>query len=245
MQAFTAWKICVLAWEDTDPEAKTITVSRNLTPQGLFTPPKTEAGNRAISMIDAAAKILRNQRELTRMYPQTPFTFHTREYGERIEDQKTFVFNASLDSVNGRSGAYYSAESLGQTGNSALRRAGLRHRKAYQSRHTFACQALSAGVYPNDVAAQRGHSDAQMVYQVYGSWMKENDEAQRSLLNEKLNEFVPSLPCTKIPSSQPPRSLLRSARYASAPSPGLFYVIFLNLLRIYVCSLNISAYQIA
>jgi len=42
-----------------------------------------------------------------------------------------------------------------------------------------------------------GHANAQMVYQVYGSWMKENDEAQRSLLNEKLNEFVPSLPHTK------------------------------------------------
>jgi integrase len=38
-----------------------------------------------------------------------------------------------------------------------------------------------------------GHANAQMVYQVYGSWMKENDEAQRSLLNEKLNDFVPSL----------------------------------------------------
>jgi len=38
-------------------------------------------------MIDAAAEVLRDQRELTRMYPQTPFTFHTREYGERIEKQ--------------------------------------------------------------------------------------------------------------------------------------------------------------
>ncbi len=93
--------------------------------------PKTEAGNRVISMIDAAAEVLRDQRELTRMYPQTPFTFHTREYGERIEDQKTFAFNASLDSVNGRSGAYYSTESPGQIWNSALRRAGLRYRKAY------------------------------------------------------------------------------------------------------------------
>jgi integrase len=42
-----------------------------------------------------------------------------------------------------------------------------------------------------------GHVNAQMVYQVYGSWMKENDEAQRSLLNEKLNDFVPSLPHIK------------------------------------------------
>lgn len=41
-----------------------------------------------------------------------------------------------------------------------------------------------------------GHANAQRVYQVYGSWMKENDEAQRSLRNGKLNEFVPSMPHT-------------------------------------------------
>ncbi len=52
--------ICALAWEDVDLEAKKLTVSRNLTPQGLFTPPKTEAGNRVICLIDAAVDILRD-----------------------------------------------------------------------------------------------------------------------------------------------------------------------------------------
>ena len=153
-------EICTLACKDIDLEAKTITVLRNLTPQGLFTPPKTEAGNRVIGMIDAAAEVLRDQRELTRMYPQTLFIFHTREYGERLEEQKIFVFDASLDSVNGRSAAYYSTKSPGQIWNSPLRRAGLRHRKAYQSRHTFACWALSAGANPNYVIAQMDHLDA-------------------------------------------------------------------------------------
>ena len=183
-------EICALAWEDIDLDAKTITVSRNLTPQGLFTPPKTEAGNRVICMIDAAVEVLRDQRELTRMYPPPSFAFHTREYGERIDDQKTFVFNASIDSVNGRAGNYYSADSLGQIWNSALRRAGLRHRKAYQSRHSFACWALSAGANPNYVAAQMGHSDAQMVYRVYGAWMSENNTDQLSLINTKMNDLV-------------------------------------------------------
>jgi integrase len=52
-------KMCALAWEDIDLEAKKLTVSRNLTPQGVFTPPKTEAGNRAICLMDAAVDILR------------------------------------------------------------------------------------------------------------------------------------------------------------------------------------------
>ncbi|MDU5780275.1 MAG: site-specific integrase [Pantoea sp.] len=81
-------EICALAWEDIDLEAKTITVSRNLTPQGLFTPPKTEAGNRVINMLYAAAEVLRDQRELTRMYPQTPFTFHTRDLVSESRSRK-------------------------------------------------------------------------------------------------------------------------------------------------------------
>ena len=182
--------ICALAWEDVDLEAKKLTVSRNLTPQGLFTPPKTEAGNRVICLIDAAVDILRDQRELTRMYPQTSFNFHTREYGGRIEEQKTFVFNPSVNAVNGRSGAYYSTESLGQIWTSALRRAGLRHRKAYQSRHTFACWALSAGANPNYVASQMGHSDAQRVYRVYGAWISEHNTDQLSLINTKMSDLV-------------------------------------------------------
>ncbi len=87
--------------------------------------------------------------------------------------------------------------SIPQTWRSAIRRAGITYRKPYQSRHTYACWSLSAGANPNFIATQMGHANAQMVYQVYGSWMKGNDETQRSLLNEKLNEFVPSMPHTK------------------------------------------------
>ncbi|EZI31233.1 tyrosine-type recombinase/integrase [Pantoea agglomerans] len=132
------------------------------------------------------------------MYPQTSFTFHTREYGERIEEQKTFVFNPCVNAVNGRSGAYYSTESLGQIWTGALRRAGLRHRKAYQSRHTFACWALSAGANPNYVASQMGHSDAQMVYRVYGAWMSENNTDQLSLINTKMSDLVLRTCSTKV-----------------------------------------------
>lgn len=183
-------ELCALAWEDIDLVAKTLTVSRNLTAQGLFTPPKTEAGQRKVCLVDAAVEALRDQMQLTRMYPQETFIFHTREYGEKYEDQKTFVFNPSVNSINGKSGSYYSAESIGQTWTTALRRAGLRHRKAYQSRHTYACWSLSAGANPNYVAAQMGHSDAQMVYRVYGAWMSENNSDQLNLMNERLSDLV-------------------------------------------------------
>lgn len=184
-------ELCALAWEDVDMVAKTITVTRSLTSQGRFTPPKTDAGNnRVISLVDAAVAALRDQMQLTRLLSPTPFEFHTREYGEALKDSKTFVFNPTVNSSHGKPGSYYGADSLGQTWNAALKRAGLRHRKAYQSRHTYACWSLSAGANPNFVASQMGHADAQMVYRVYGTWMTENNSDQLTLMNAKLNDFV-------------------------------------------------------
>lgn len=183
-------EMCALAWEDVDLVAKTITIRRNLTPQGLFTPPKTEAGNRTICLTNAAVMALKSQMALTRMFPPASFECHTREYGETWQDEKSFVFRPGLNSINAKFGPYYSTESIGQIWNMALKRAGLRHRKAYQSRHTYACWALSAGANPNYVAAQMGHADAQMLYRVYGAWMSENNSDQLSLMNERLNDLV-------------------------------------------------------
>lgn len=70
-------ELCALAWEDIDLIVKRLTVSRNLTPQGLFTPPKTEAGKRTIGLTDAAVIALKEQMQLTRMFPQASFAFHT------------------------------------------------------------------------------------------------------------------------------------------------------------------------
>ncbi len=53
---------------------------------------------------------------------------------------------------------------------------------------------LAAGANPNFIAKQMGHTDAQMVYRVYGSWMAENNQDQVLILNQKLSEFAPSMP---------------------------------------------------
>lgn len=131
------------------------------------------------------------------MREEATITLLSREYGRSSEEVITFVFNPRVNAINNASDNYYTVGSIPQTWRSAVKKAGITYRKPYQSRHTYACWSLSAGANPNFIASQMGHANAQMVYQVYGSWMKENDEAQRSILNEKLNEFVPSLPHAK------------------------------------------------
>jgi integrase len=108
-----------------------------------------------------------------------------REYGKKEIEDCTFVFNPQVSAVNNRSETYYSFSSIGQSWDAALRRAGMRHRKAYQSRHTYACWSLSAGANPNFIASQMGHTSAQRVYSVYGAWMNNNIGEQIAMLNQK------------------------------------------------------------
>jgi integrase len=187
-------ELCALAWEDVDLTAGTLTVSRNLAHKGEFTPPKTESGNRTIQLIQPAIEAFRDQAELSRLGNAHDVSVVLREYGKTTTHKCTFVFNPQLSAVNSRSGPHYSDGTISQSWDSALRRAGIRHRKAYQSRHTYACWSLSAGANPNFIAQQMGHASAQMVYQVYGSWMSENNSDQIALLNQKLSGFAPAMP---------------------------------------------------
>lgn len=184
-------EICALSWEDIDTKEWTISVRRNLAIKDHFTPPKTESGIRTVNLTLPAIEALKNQMPLTRMGKQHEITVHLREFGRTRIDPCTFVFCPKLTARNGHGGEWYAPGSFGATWNGALRKAGIAHRKAYESRHTYACWALSAGANPNFIAAQMGHTSAQMVYSVYGKWMSDNNSNQMAILNA---EFIGSAP---------------------------------------------------
>lgn len=54
----------------------------------------------------------------------------------------------------------------------ALRKAGVRYRRPYQTRHTYASMMLTAGEPLGWVAGQMGHSDLNMLGRVYARWIK-------------------------------------------------------------------------
>lgn len=181
-----------LAWEDIDMVKKTLMVRRNICGPSKFSYPKTEAGtNRVIHLVDAAYDCLKNQAVHTKLTQQIDVTVSTREFKKFRTDQCTFVFQPSLVGVNGCDGKYYSPGGFSQIWKSLIRRSGVRHRKSYQTRHTYACWMLSAGANPAFIATQMGHASSKMVHDVYGAWMPENDQDQISLLNKKLSNSVP------------------------------------------------------
>lgn len=65
----------------------------------------------------------------------------------------------------------------------ALRRLGIRDRRAYQTRHTYAANALMAQVNPAYISRQMGHKNAKMLFTVYAKWI---DGADRGREKAKL-----------------------------------------------------------
>lgn len=198
-----------LAWEDIDLEAGTITIRRNYTKLGEFTLPKTDAStDRVIHLIQPAIDALRNQMEMTRLGKQYHINVQLREYGRTTQHSCTFVFNPKIVRRSKDVGVIYKVDSFGDSWDAGLKKAGIRHRKAYQSRHTYACWSLSAGANPSFIASQMGHASAQMVFNVYGAWMADSSAEQIAMLNQKLGDFAPLMPHRPQTSS---RGLLKSA----------------------------------
>ncbi len=191
-------ELCALAWEDIDTKDWTVKICRNIALIGHFTPPKTECGNRVIKLTDIAIDALRKQMPLTKMRKSLSVKVHLREFGRTRTDDCTFVFSPKITTRNTNGGEWYSSGAFGTTWNYALKKAGLRHRKAYETRHTFACWALSAGANPSFIATQMGHTSAQMIYSVYGKWMTENNGDQMSIMNAGFTQNAPYMPQAKL-----------------------------------------------
>ena len=165
---------------------------------GEFTPPKTDAGTgRTIHLVQPAIDALKSQAEMTMLGKQHSVEVKQREYGRSTVHKCTFVFSPQVIKQRQFSGPHYKVDSIRESWTSILKRAGLRHRKSYQSRHTYACWSLAAGANPSFIASQMGHTNAQMVFNVYGAWMKDNNHEQIELLNRRLSESVPCMPHKK------------------------------------------------
>ncbi|NJQ18690.1 tyrosine-type recombinase/integrase [Pantoea sp. LS15] len=182
-------ELCALAWDDIDLIKGEINVSRNLTRKGLFVPPKTDAGIRTITLLQPALDALKKQFEITGHLPQHEIVYHHREHGKTEMQVIRPVFVPSSRST--RKVGYYSKNSISYGWKNGLRRAGIRNRHPYQSRHTYACWSLSAGANPSFIATQMGHDDSRMVYEVYAKWIGDMDKDQVAIINKRILANMP------------------------------------------------------
>jgi integrase len=143
-------ELVALCWGDIDWVNKTIHVWRART-QAADEPeePKTSSGNRFVKLLTPALDALIAQKEHSFLADKEIFLNPL--HGKPWEGDAPIRKQAWLP---------------------ALKKAGLRYRNPYQTRHTFASMTLTAGESPIWLSQQMGHSDTSMIFRNYGRWIE-------------------------------------------------------------------------
>ena len=109
----------------------------------------------------------------------------------------SFMSNGAIF-VNPRNGREWTDTCpIVQVWSDTLRALGIRHRKSYVTRHTFATNAIMAGINPAYVALQLGHSDPQMTFRHYARWIANADK------NAQRRAMEAIMPAANLPKSIP------------------------------------------
>ncbi|EKK5432662.1 site-specific integrase [Enterobacter hormaechei] len=144
-------ELCALRWRDIDFLGKTAHV-QNASVVGIIKGTKTKAGTRKVELSEEAMAALTSQKMFTFMKDTIIF-----------EDPKTNKPWGSADAIRKKAWV------------PTLRKAGIRYRNPYQTRHTFATRLISRGVNLFWLATQMGHKGPEMLFRHYGSYLKEYD----------------------------------------------------------------------
>ncbi len=71
----------------------------------------------------------------------------------------------------------------------AMRKSGLKYRKPYTTRHTFAAWGLTLGSDPNRLVSLMGHASKQMIYETYGKYTNGLEKDKQAILEYFGSDF--------------------------------------------------------
>ncbi|NUO87737.1 MAG: site-specific integrase [Cupriavidus sp.] len=154
-------ELIALEWKDVDWVNGRVRVQRAVVVKTEKDTTKTEAGTRDVVLMPLARASLEAQKE------------------------HTFLANGRIFH-NPRTGTPW--ETDGQIRKTCwvyvLKKAGVRYRNPYQTRHTYASTLLSAGENPWWVAGQMGHVDVEMIFRHYGKWIPNHHDGGYRFAND-------------------------------------------------------------
>ena len=144
-------ELLALEWSDVDFKAGLVRVRRAIVNKNSKQP-KTKSGERDVKLFPPALEALLSQKQFT------------------------FLANSKIFSNPNTNEPWETDAQIRRTlWIPALKKAGIKYRNPYQTRHTYASTLLSAGELPMWVANQMGHKDWAMIRRVYGRWIPEVD----------------------------------------------------------------------
>lgn len=141
-------ELIALRWQDVDFNKNCIYVRIAKVRGGQLKDTKTKSGKREVTLQPQAREALLSQKTFTGKQNDTVFhDSRTNQPWNNDQAIRKIVWTP------------------------ALKRAGIKYRNPYKTRHTFASMLLSRGDKPLWVAQQMGHKDWGMIIKVYGRWI--------------------------------------------------------------------------
>lgn len=137
--------------------------------RGVESTPKTASSSRDVDMLPPAIEALRAQR--------------AQQARARLADGQSATEHSSDYVFTGPEGGLFNINFLRERiWYPSLDRAKLRRRKFYQTRHTFASNALAAGENPAWVSRMLGHTSPEMLFRVYARYIPNRTRSDGSAL---------------------------------------------------------------
>lgn len=162
-------ELCALAVEDVDLDAGKIEVSRAITAKGTFKTTKT-GKPRTVLLMEPAVEACRILVGIAADTPkQDIHVFHNRH--EWREESVTPLLSPATQARKRGINDWFVSTAWNTKWANIQRRAGIRPRRPYQTRHTYACWCLTARGNLAFIAKQMGHKDFTMLVEVYAKWM--------------------------------------------------------------------------
>lgn len=155
-------EIIALQWDDIDWNHGTVRVQRAKTFKGQFKELKTSEV-RDVDLVGRAMDSLQKMKAFT--YMKSPEIFENPVTLKPWHDDRS------------QRDHYWKP---------SLKRLGIRMRRAYQTRHTYATNALMAGANPAYIAQQLGHANAKMLFTVYAKWIYTADRGREKAKMERV-----------------------------------------------------------
>ena len=94
---------------------------------------------------------------------------------DALEDQKKLTFSKDRNSnifINPLTNEPWDGDQqIRNAWIAILKKANVRYRNPYQTRHTYASMMLSSGETPVWLASQMGHTDITMIHRIYARWI--------------------------------------------------------------------------
>lgn len=145
-------ELIALKWQDVDFEHNRVFI-RSAYVRGQLKETKTKSGKREVTLQPQANEALLDQQAYTKQQNET--VFHDPDTNQPWRNDQPIRKKIWI---------------------SALKKANIRYRNPYQTRHTFASTLLSRGENPLWVAQQMGHKDWGQIIKIYGRYIPQRKD---------------------------------------------------------------------